>query len=218
MGVDESKRRLGTARAAQGVNGPGHELRLVRRVLQLTRRALVDLQRLREVMRGLVRSAGREGLVTGVDAGLQGGGQVVGCQRVAGQVRGSLPAMELADCYGVRRVQAHPFAGEQVVVHRLAEEGMPEGVLLLTRPHEHVRVDSPSQRSLELVLGDRGNRGQQVVRDPLTGGRCHSYDVTRALLEPVQPDEQQVREVLGQAPAAPQERTDQLLDVERIAL
>ena len=123
-----------------------------------------------------------------------------------GQVRGSVLAVELAHRRGVRRVQPHPLAGQQVVVHRLTEEGMTEGVLVVTRPHQDAGVDRRAQGDVELVLGHRGNRGQQVVRHPLTGGGGHAYGVARALLETVEPDEQEVGQVFGQAPAASQER------------
>ena len=60
--------------------------------------------------------------------------------------------------------------------------------------------------------------GEQVVGHPLARGRGHADHVAGGLVEPVEPHEQQVGEVLGQAPAAAQEGADQLLDVEGVAL
>ncbi len=135
-----------------------------------------------------------------------------------GQLGGAAGAADLAHRLGVRRVQPHALTREQVVVDRLAEEGVPEGVLGLPGADEHVRVDGLAQRGLELVLVDGRDPAEQLVGDPLPGGRGDPHDVARVLVEPVEPHQQEVGEVLGQAPAAAEERGDELLDVERIAL
>ncbi len=60
--------------------------------------------------------------------------------------------------------------------------------------------------------------GEQVVGHPLAGGRGHADHVAGGLVEPVEPHEEEVGEVLGEAPAAAEEGADQLLDVEGVAL
>ena len=75
-----------------------------------------------------------------------------------------------------------------------------------------------AQGDLELVLGHRGHPGEQVVGHPLAGGGGHPDHVARRLVEAVEPHEQQVGEVLGEAPAAAEEGADELLDVEGVAL
>ena len=83
---------------------------------------------------------------------------------------------------------------------------------------EHVGVDRRAQGLLELILGDRCDAGEQVVGHPLTRSGGHPDDVAGRLVESLETDEEQVGEVLGQAPPAAEEGADQLLDVERVAL
>ena len=218
VGVDQGQRRLGPTRAAERVHRAGHQLGLVGRVGEVRRRATVDLQRLRVVPRRLVRSTGGQRLIPGLDACLKGGGQVVRGECVSCEVGRLATAVELAHRLGVRRVQAHAFAGQQVVVDRLAQQCVAEGVLRVAGADEHVGVDGVAQRDLELVLGHRRDPGEQVMGHPLAGGRRDPDDVARGLVEAVEPHEQQVGEVLGQAPAATQEGADELLDVEGVAL
>ncbi len=62
------------------------------------------------------------------------------------------------------------------------------------------------------------HRGEQVVRDPAAGDGGGADDLAGALVEPVEPHQQQVGQVGRQHPAAVPGGGDELLGEERVAL
>ena len=122
----------------------------------------------------------------------------------------------------VRGMQPPPLARQQVVVHRLCKEGMPEPIgvrAVLCVDREDLRRNGLPQRPFDVGLGGSGDLGQQVrlhrppghcgdPEDPLgvLRQRCHAchQDVPK----------RRRQTVAGRAGT----RRQQLLDEERIAL
>ena len=154
--------------AGQG-QGPvglaGGERRLARLGRQVDHVDAVDvgvggqLERELVVPGGLVGAAHGHRLVAGRDAGADRGREVVGRPGVPGQLGGGAADPALLQRLGVGRVQPHPLAGQQVVVDRLGEQGVPEGVAVAADRHQHVALDGRAQRRVEragLAVDDRG--------------------------------------------------------------
>ena len=79
----------------------------------------------------------------------QRGVEVVGQPGVAGQLGGGAGDVgALASAVGVPVVQPHPLAGQQVVVDRLAEQRVPEGVAVAVGD-QHVHLDRLPQPLVE---------------------------------------------------------------------
>ncbi len=174
-----------------------------------------ELERLLEVVRGLLGTTDRHRLVAGADARLERGRQVACGQCVPGQLGGGAPAAAVAQRLGVRRVEAHPLARQQVVVDRLGEQRVPEGVAVLGGDHD-VRLDRGPERLVERVGGHPAGLGEEAVGDLAAGDRHRADHLAGGVVEPVEADQQHLGEVLGD-PAAPG-GADELLDEERVAL
>ena len=114
-------------------------------------------------------------------------------------------------------MQPDPLAGQQVVVHRLAEQRVPEGVARALR-HQHVHLDRLAQRLLEHARLDSGGSRQQAVGDPAAGDAGRPDDLAGGVVEPVEADEQEVGEVGRHPTTGATGRSDELLDEERVAL
>ena len=124
-----------------------------------------------------------------------------------------------AEGLDVRRVQTDPLAGQEVVVRRLREQGVPEGVAVRTETEQHVLLHGRPQRPVELVLVLADHGGEQPVAHPAARAGGGPDDLPGTLVQPVEPDQQQVGEVLGDAAlTAVRGGADQLLGEERVAL
>ena len=176
-----------------------------------------QLERLLEVVRRLVRAADRAGLVAGLDAGGEGGLEVHGHPGVAGQLGRRTPGAALAEGVGVRRVQPDPLAGQQVVVHRLPQQRVPERVVPLAGD-EHVHLDRLPQALVERGRGESGGGGEHLVGDLAAGDARGPDDLPRVVVDPVEPDQQHVGEVVGQPATGSARGGDELLHEERVAL
>ncbi len=168
-----------------------------------------------------VAPAGRAG---GVQGGRQGAGRIVrvvpvvgepGGQRVAGdQLRLGLHGeRELA-------VDPVPFAGQQVVRDRLADQRVPEPVALaLAVRAQDVGADGRPQRldqRLLVVVQDGGQQGVFDVRAALGGDPHHPLGL---LVQALDPHQQDVPQRVGQpGAAAVVEGGGQLLDEEGVPL
>ncbi|MGY2701401.1 hypothetical protein ACVW2K_000985 [Nocardioides sp. HB32] len=201
----------------EGLGGADHELRQIEVDLGAAARVDEELERLLVVVGRLVRAADLAGLVAGLDARGERGVQVerepgvpreLGCRPTAGAglERGGVPL-----------VQADPLAGQQVVVHRLAEEGVPEVVATVGRDQD-VHLDGLPHALVELVGTEARDLDEQVVGDLPAGDAGGADHLPRVVVEPVEAHEQHVREV-GRHPApGPGRGAGELLDEERVAL
>ena len=165
---------------------------------------------------GLVGSADGGGLVAGPDGGAQGAVQVVGQPGVPGQLGRGARCPAVGQRGGVLGVQPDPLARQQVVVHGLAEQRVPEGVAAVAG-HEHVHLDGLAQRLLEVAGVEAGGDGEQVVRDLAAGDARDPHGLAGVVVEPVEADEEEVGQVLGKG-LAHAGGADELLDEEGVAL
>ncbi len=167
----------------------------------------------------LLRSAHGDRLVAGSDAGLVCSGQVVRLAGVARELGGGA-VDRLGKRHRIRSVQPNPLARQQVVVHGLGEQGMPEPVIRLAARLEDVRVDGLVQGRVQDPVGHVGDLGQQRVRDAPAGDCGHPDHVPGVVGEPIEADEQQVGELGGQhvGAGAVDRRRDELLGEESVAL
>ena len=99
-------------------------------------------------------------------------------------------------------VDAHPLAGQQVVVDRLGEQRMAEDISAPARGRlEHMRVDRLTQRGVQDRARQIHDARQLGVADPTSGDRGHPGDFAGLRrTEPVQAHQHQVGEVPRQLP------------------
>ncbi len=109
-------------------------------------------------------------------------------------------------------MQPGSLVGEQVVVHRLAEEPVPEHQRARLSPQE-VRVEQLAEEPVELRLVGAGQLRERVGVDagPVDGG--DAQQVTRAGRQGVDPRQEQVGQLLGDRLRIGRR---QLLGVERV--
>ncbi|MCF0097132.1 hypothetical protein B0E54_06001 [Micromonospora sp. MH99] len=120
---------------------------------------------------------------------------------------------------GEPRVQPGVLAGQQLVVHGLADQGVPELVVAVRVGHHQLGGDRGAQRVLQLGLGQAGDLGEQTVGEAGAAGRRDPQHPLGRLGQPVHPGQQQVAQCLGQRRAAERGAGDgQLLDEEGVAL
>jgi hypothetical protein len=147
---------------------------------------------------------------------------------VPGQLRGGALDVPAREGGGVRGVAAYPLAGQQVGVDGLGEQRVPEGVAVLVHRDEHVVLHCGAQCVVQRQRVERDDRGQLGVRDPPSRARGGPDHVGGGLVQRVEPDQQQVGEVVGQPAARPGahvigagawvRRLGELLGEERVAL
>ncbi len=179
---------------------------------------LEEVERLEELHGRLVGTAHGEGLVAGLDPGPHRGRAVAGpagVERELGRGAGRLAGPERLAEGGV---QTGALAGEQVVVDRLAEQGVPERVGRAAGPGEDVGLDGAAQRGLEVGGAEAGHRREQLVGDLPAGDARDPDHLAGAVVEPVEVHQQHVGELGGHVSPGGPGGADQLLDEERVAL
>ena len=196
-GVDQQLRQVEVGRSAAGVGE--------------------QLQGLLEVPGRLVRTTDGHRLPAGADAGVDRGLVVHRQPGVPGQLGRRPTGPPLAQGVGVRGVQPDPLTGQQVVVGRLGEQGVPERVRRLLGDQD-VGLHRLPQRFLQRRLGHPRHRRQLRVAHPATGHAGGPDHLPGGLVEPVDPGQQHPDQV-GRQPAVGAGRdAHQLLDEERVAL
>ena len=176
-----------------------------------------QLEGLLEVVGGLVGTTDVARLLARAHAGGQGGVEVVGQPGVAGELGRRAGGPAVAQRRDVRRVEPDPLAGQEVVVDRLAEQGVAEAVVALVRD-EDVALDGAAHAVLEAGLGETGDLVEQLVGDAAPGHAGRAHDLAGVVVELVEADEQHVGELLGHPAAGAGGGADELLDEEGVAL
>jgi hypothetical protein len=126
----------------------------------------------------------------------------------------SVPALE---GLRVRAVQLHPFAWQQAVGYRLADQRVPERVPVAVR-HEHVLVHGLPQRVQQRIVGGTSHGGEQSVGDPGSAESGQPDDSLRGPRQPVDPAQQHVAKRVGKTVGHPcLFGPDQLPGEERVA-
>ncbi|CAM2970556.1 hypothetical protein SAXI111661_11125 [Saccharomonospora xinjiangensis] len=143
--------------------------------------------------------------------------QVPATQTVIGEPGIATPMRrQCADAGRVRGVHAGPFARQQVVVHGLPQQRVPEPVMTVI-DHEDVVMDGLPQRLLHVDRPDSCHLGDGRVRHVRARHRHRAQHPPRLLREAFQPRQQHigeaVRHVVGR-----RSRGQHLLGEERVAL
>ncbi len=115
----------------------------------------------------------------------------------------------------VRAVPARTFAGQQVGVDGLLQQGVPERVPLPLGP-EHLGPHRLTQRLVQGRPVQAAHGEQQLVCDPAATDGGQARDVAGRVAQPLQPVQQHLREPVGHARAVP--GREQLLGEVRVAL
>src|SRR5690606_20604192 len=168
-----------------------------------------------------VAAAGLDG---GVEDGGQGLGGVAGLVPVAGQpgdplVGGHEGGVGL-QCLGVLPVEAGAFAGQQGVADGLADQGVAEAVAVAGGSGgEDAAGHGGAQGREEGVRGEPGDGGQQPVLDGGTALGDDPGDLLGALRQPLDADQQEIAQRVGEAGAAARGSGDgEFLDEEGVAV
>ena len=115
-------------------------------------------------------------------------------------------------------MQPDPLAGQQVVVDRLGEQGVPERVAVAAHREQHVALDGGAQGGVEGADLSVQDPLEQQVGDPPAGDRGGPDHQACVVLELVEPHQQQVGEGLGQRTWTLGGGLHELLGEERVAL
>jgi hypothetical protein len=170
----------------------------------------------------LSRAADRHGGVAGLHARGQGRRGVARGTGVSGKVRGSAQRAVGCEDPGKDTVDTAALAGEEVVVDRLGEERVAEGVALRVRGDEDVLLDGLPERPVQLRLAQAGacrrHCREQRVGD--TAPRCRGQpdDVLRGVGELLEPHHQQPREIITCTGLAQRCSRSELFGEEGVAL
>jgi hypothetical protein len=124
--------------------------------------------------------------------------------------------------FGERPVQPDALAGQQIGVHGLAGEGVPERVRGVLAGDQQLPADRLAQRRLQLVLRQLYGVPQQVVLDTAPGDGGRAQHLLGGLGELLDPDEEYVgqpaRHGGRRRVEVARQRGEQLLRVEGVAL
>ena len=114
-------------------------------------------------------------------------------------------------------MEPDPLAGQQVVVDRLAEQRVAEGVAVAVGD-EDVHLHRLAQSLVERALREPRGGCEQLVGDPPAGDARRPGHGPGVVTEPVDPDQQHVGQVGGDPAAGAGGGAGELLDEERVAL
>ena len=145
---------------------------------------------------------------------LAGGGEVVGDG--GGQHGAGLLVDPLLQRARQRQVERRPLAGQQVVLHDLAQERVPEAVAAVVVGDEDVAVDGLAQRVAQRALVEAAGPGQQRMVGPLADGD-EPQDLLRGLGQVLDAQHQRVAQRVRRGAAAVEPGGEQLLAVQRVA-
>jgi hypothetical protein len=216
--ADHAQGARGVSGRDQGVGHQPHEAGIVE-VASLGRTGVVpELERLEVVEGRLLGATHAPGVVARAQAGGERGRVVPGQPRVAGELGGRASGTALLQGARVGRVQPGPLAGEEVVVDRLGEQRVAELVVVVAARHEHVTLDGVAHGPVEVGGREVDDVAQGGVGDAAAGDGGGPDHGDRGVVEALEPDQEHVGEVFGDAAVASGAGADQLLDEERVAL
>ena len=113
---------------------------------------------------------------------LAGGGPVVRELGPVARLGGAADGRSRLERLGEGPMQLAPLAGQQLVVHDLLDERVAERVALHAGAgldDQQVAADRGAEPVVQLVLGQAGDLGEQLVLDPPAGHRGHAQDRRR---------------------------------------
>ena len=148
---------------------------------------------------GLGKGVAAFGGVTSDGRGLEGARQVVRGIPVVGQLgrAGRITGRARLERPGERRVESCALPGQQVVVDRLLEQGVTEGVALSAGRRvrdQDLAVHAFAERVVEGRLVEVRGRGEQGRVDPLAGRGRDAQELLGGLGQLGDPRQQQVAE------------------------
>ena len=160
-----------------------------------------------EVAQGIRRGAPGRGLLRSQEAHAERDGEVVRGHRVVGDGgRRTGTRVRALEFGGIGAVQPGSFTGQEIGVHGLAEQRVPESVgrrgLGGRRGDEHLMRDGVPQRLVEISRRRAGDGQQGLVRHDVTGDRRRAGQPLRGGGQRLEPQEQHVRQACGQAALA----------------
>ncbi len=214
----DSERTRGMSGRDERVRHEPHEPRVVEVDLVGNAGVVPQLEGLEVVLHGLLGPAQTPRVVTGAETRRQGGGVVPRQTRVAGQLCRRTGGRAVLQGAHVGRVESSALARQEVVVDRLRQQGMAELVVVVAARHEDVALDGLAHGTVEIGRGESDDGAQRGVRHPAAGDGCGPDDRHRELVEALEPDQEHVGEVVGDASGAHPGGPDELLDEERVAL
>ena len=168
-----------------------------------------------EVAGGLVVTADADGVVARADARGEGGGAVAGGFGVKGHLAAGSGSAGSGQRSEEGRVQAATLAGQEVVVHGLGEQRMPEAVGVSARD-EHLVVDGFTQGCVELIGVEPDDLGEHGIGGGSARTCDGAHDKAGFVGETVEPHEHQLGETPGKRTIG-ETGVEQLLGVEGVA-
>jgi hypothetical protein len=116
-------------------------------------------------------------------------------------------------------MQLRPFAGHQVGLDDLSQQGVAQLVAVLVRPgHQQLIGDRGAERLHQGLVLQAGDRGQELVGDPPASHRHHRKDLPCQLGQRLDPATEQIPQRRWQLTGAGPDGAEQLLGEQRVAL
>ena len=116
-------------------------------------------------------------------------------------------------------MQPRPFAGQQVSLDDLSQQGVAQLVAVLARPgHQQLVGDRGAQCLHQGLVFQAGDLGQEPVGDPPASHRHHCKDLPCQLGQRLDPATQQIPQRRWQLTGAGPDGPKQLLGEQRVAL
>ena len=163
----------------------------------------------------LVVPADPDRVVAGPDVRGERDREIAGGMRVQGDLGGRGGRFGVLQGLEKLSVQPSSLAGQQVVVHGLGQQGMPEPVAVLPIGHQHLLVDGRAQGAVENARVQPGHLGEERIGRVRSGARHRADDRGRLVVEPVDAHQQQFGQCLRQHRVGA--GVTEFLGVERVA-